>query len=1297
VGLGWLAEWEPALGNYGDHGRGWDGSINPPEVSQRWSVDPSSVVGLGLAGFSTPTRVCVSEDKSQVFAFGNGSHPNGKIVAMDAFTGEVQWSLDVNSYVDFWSCSSPVYHQGYVYWAGSDGNGNARIWKIQAASGLCSEAQGGWVRLLPGSREIVNASPTVGRNKVFISSYGGFDPAAGCHFALEISDGSVAWWNEDGGHGQGAAAWDEVLDLFYQSVYVEGSHKIRAYRASTGAVEWTAPWAAENAFMQIGMLFFNDILYLQDYSFSGDGKVYAADASAQGALLWSGFTPASGDCMPCVDLAGNVYTYGDYSGTGRTRAHDAFGAEQWTFSQGGGWLGGPAWAGGCVFIGDQSANNLYLVQDDDPNTIHRTLPGSGPVVFGARTFFSIGTNGILYAYSTGSDFAVQVVEYVSGTGVGNDFLSGDPFTNSSTALGRPTVDTTGDGWSIPVEEDVPVVSVYSAFRAFELVSIGDGGHLILRFDHPVQNESNNPYGIDFMVFGNASHTPGGGAFWENGDPNDTTIGSPDVYSEPGLVSVSQDGSTWHTFSSGPFADDAPATLGRVYTGISPWWGDPTDATLALDPSITPASLEGKTVAEAAQAYGRSAGGTGFDLEDLGLDWIQYVKIQYNSAGTPEIDAIADARVVADSIPPGSVTGVVLDPIYCGLQLSWTAPGDADYAGVMILRREGSPPSSSPEHGIAYYPCWNEIVGDGQVIYRGSGTSCKDTGLTEGNTYYYVLFSYDATLNYGEGVSGNATVVVMDTPTPTTTSTPTQTPVPTSTATPTTTPMPTDTSTMTPTPTSTATVTATATPTTTPTTTPMPTDTSTMTPTLTSAATATATATPTTTTQPTQTPSPTFTPTPTPTPVWSDTGWIAADAASSLVSGLVLYGKDDPVKGGVAGLPGSVAASKKHVLAHFASDSTWWTGIAVANPNTLTPANVTLTAYDPQGQVLGTPWNWVVPANGKKSQLISGMLSGKTGTGWVKVESDVDVLAFDVYGNQTTGALGALPSSDLGENLVLPHFVANNAWWTGVAIVNPGDTACNVILRAYQADGTLIQGGMWNMTARGKMLSMVQNLLPLTEGKDGWIHVQSPTGSPLGACLVYGSKGTTPAKLAALSAVPTSTSMNFSGFVCDANWWTGIALVNPSALDANMTITAYAANGTPIDTIYPVLPVGHKTLGFVHNIFDLGGNTMGWMQAGSDQPIVGLQILNANDPMNRAWGMAGVEAQSFGNVIAFAHYAVNTPWWSLLSVAHLDSGGLATMRMEALSNQGNVAGVANMNIPAKGRVWDHVKSLFGIGG
>ncbi len=308
-----------------------------------------------------------------------------------------------------------------------------------------------------------------------------------------------------------------------------------------------------------------------------------------------------------------------------------------------------------------------------------------------------------YEYDA-SDFAVDVNYYSAGDGAGY-------YTEPWTAIGRPSVDTDYLGsWR-------PVVTVYPQWLPTSLVTVGVGGELILQFDHAVADDRNNPYGIDFIVFGNALQAIDGTTDWTYGDPNAVRIKTGQVESEQGKVSVSQDGVIWYSFENGPWADSFAPTLGRVYDPNEPnegypgwenlWWGEVTNPTIPFDPNVEPGDFNGVTVAEMSTAYGESAGGTGFDLRWLerddyellvedgntGRKWIQYVKIECTAPDPeegplPEVDAVSDASCCGDwkhPFPAGDVThdcSVNLeDVLVLGMYWLTEATGTSDGADV----------------------------------------------------------------------------------------------------------------------------------------------------------------------------------------------------------------------------------------------------------------------------------------------------------------------------------------------------------------------------------------------------------------------------------------------------------------------------------------------------------------------------------------------------------------------------------------------------------------------------------------
>lgn len=267
-----------------------------------------------------------------------------------------------------------------------------------------------------------------------------------------------------------------------------------------------------------------------------------------------------------------------------------------------------------------------------------------------------------YVYDP-NDFAAEVVNYIQGSGVGYDWISLDYYSNPQTALGRVTLETTGD-MNIGENVSMPVVPVYPAWRAFEVVTIGNGGELILKFNHPVSDDENNLYGIDFIIFGNSWwRVASGGSWGPDSNPETITAGSP-FRKEPGIVSVSQDGQTWYKFTTGPYADDFAPTASYEWDDVNDVWGGKLNPTRPVDPNFSAGGFYGSTVAQIIVAYNGSAGGTGYDLKNLapqdyavlatdpntGRKWVQYIKIEddpTNTTLTSEIDAISDVSCCGD--------------------------------------------------------------------------------------------------------------------------------------------------------------------------------------------------------------------------------------------------------------------------------------------------------------------------------------------------------------------------------------------------------------------------------------------------------------------------------------------------------------------------------------------------------------------------------------------------------------------------------------------------------------------------
>lgn len=265
---------------------------------------------------------------------------------------------------------------------------------------------------------------------------------------------------------------------------------------------------------------------------------------------------------------------------------------------------------------------------------------------------------VLTQTSSASPFADAVVDYNPGTGFATDWVSGAGITNASAALGMPSVQTVDPdpfwGGTFPVTPFSP------AYLANQVVSIGTNGSLTVRFNTPILNTPGNPFGLDFIIYGNSGFMD---VDWPNGlaDDSGTLLGHNRGNSR---VSVSADGSTYYSLQSSlaPMVDVLFPTDGQGTFG------------LPVNPALTGASFANLSLAQIRALYAGSAGGAGYDLgwavdgggQPVSLGSVQYVRVEVLN-GVAEIDGFA----------------VVPEPA------TWTLLGLAGAAGLGWRRRRRS--------------------------------------------------------------------------------------------------------------------------------------------------------------------------------------------------------------------------------------------------------------------------------------------------------------------------------------------------------------------------------------------------------------------------------------------------------------------------------------------------------------------------------------------------------------------------------------------------------------------------------
>ncbi|MBM3837276.1 MAG: hypothetical protein FJ398_04805 [Verrucomicrobia bacterium] len=228
--------------------------------------------------------------------------------------------------------------------------------------------------------------------------------------------------------------------------------------------------------------------------------------------------------------------------------------------------------------------------------------------------------------SRAAGFADSVVSYNPGTGFAKEFGTGLGFTNTAAVLGEPSR-------VIPGAFGGPVDPFNPPYLRDQVLSIGAGGSLTVRFNVPILNHPSNPFGIDFIIFGNSGFTITNGNFSGGGITDGTLFGA---NSGATRVSVSADNLTYFPLS---------ASLAPGVDGYFPADGA-GDFSKPLNPALRGSDFSGKDLTGIRALYAGSGGGAGFDIgwavdangQSANLGSISFLRLDVLS-GASEIDAV----------------------------------------------------------------------------------------------------------------------------------------------------------------------------------------------------------------------------------------------------------------------------------------------------------------------------------------------------------------------------------------------------------------------------------------------------------------------------------------------------------------------------------------------------------------------------------------------------------------------------------------------------------------------------------
>ncbi len=181
-----------------------------------------------------------------------------------------------------------------------------------------------------------------------------------------------------------------------------------------------------------------------------------------------------------------------------------------------------------------------------------------------------------------------------------------------------------------------------------------------------------------------------------------------------------------------------------------------------------------------------------------------------------------------------------------------------------------------------------------------------------------------------------------------------------------------------------------------------------------------------------------------------------------VSGVEIFGNSAEI----AALRAAPAGTETRLFfPHFAVNQGYTSLIGVVNTSALT-ANLTLTAYQESGSILGTPAVRQVNGNGQLLESASslfGLSSGGILTGYIIVTSDQPgITGFSAF-NYTSGSISsvsAVPSQSVPQPMLIfshianqwPSGTPNDPYLTGIALLNPYGTQVGYLMKVFDGSG-----------------------------------------------------------------------------------------------------------------------------------------------------------------------------------------------------------------------------------------------------
>jgi hypothetical protein len=349
---------------------------------------------------------------------------------------------------------------------------------------------------------------------------------------------------------------------------------------------------------------------------------------------------------------------------------------------------------------------------------------------------------------------------------------------------------------------------------------------------------------------------------------------------------------------------------------------------------------------------------------------------------------------------------------------------------------------------------------------------------------------------------------------------------------------------------------------------------------------------------------------------NSSGWIKVESTSSDVGGFFMT-FDDTISlmdGASFGY-----AVKNFVFTEIEPAGS--TRIEIANPSS-NAASIAFSLMQADGIVRGQQTRTIYANGAFNADLFVDLFAGITPnpTDYVLMQSDENVQPFQLM-QKRVGDISSLPGHDATAGATIlysPQYVMGDPWRSRLSVVNLDSKPGIITLQLFGDDGVPV-GSIRTMpvTANGKVrIEDPEFFTPLRAGTitSGYVKISSD-GIRLAGSTVFGD-GSDQSFSSALPLIHNlKSSVLYSHVASNDKYFTGIAILNPGLMDANVSIDVFAADGSLIDrTVERVSPMQKKARLLTQYIPLLTGRnlTSGYIRLTSDWPVASFSLFGTND-------------------------------------------------------------------------------------